>query len=194
MPDLRPLLAPRSVAVIGLGHVGGALARGLAAAGARLVVSDVAPGRRALRAGVVLYLVVLIGAFVIPTPFGQNALRLPVLLGPALLILAPRAAAPRATSRARDLTDDELEAIFNRCSNSGRWGADDELGTLNYITPAKRIAAVTKDDVVRVAKQYVTVDKLAIVIVGDRKVIEAPLKATGIAPIVLYDIEGNPAK
>jgi hypothetical protein len=31
------------------------------------------------------------------------------------------------------------------------------------------------------------------VIVGDRKVIEAPLKATGIAPIVYYDIEGNPA-
>jgi leucine dehydrogenase len=43
-----PDLAGRSVAVIGLGHVGGALARGLAAAGARLVVSDVAPGRRPL--------------------------------------------------------------------------------------------------------------------------------------------------
>ena len=41
-------LTGRSVAVIGLGHVGGALARGLAAAGVRLVVSDVAPGRRAL--------------------------------------------------------------------------------------------------------------------------------------------------
>ena len=52
-----------------------------------------------------------------------------------------RSAAPRATSRARDLTDDELESLFNRCSNAGRWGADDELGTLNYITPAKRLAA-----------------------------------------------------
>jgi hypothetical protein len=62
------------------------------AAGAALL----APERRALRAGVLLYLVVLIGAFVIPTPFGQNALRLPVLLGPALLVLAPRATAPRA--------------------------------------------------------------------------------------------------
>jgi hypothetical protein len=64
----------------------------VSAAGAALL----APGRRALRAGVVLYLVVLIGAFVIPTPFGQNALRLPVLLGPALLVLAPRATAPWA--------------------------------------------------------------------------------------------------
>jgi predicted Zn-dependent peptidase len=61
-----------------------------------------------------------------------------------------------------------------------------------YQQYAKRIAAITKADVLRVAKQYVTVDKLAIVIVGDRKVIEEPLKATGIAPIVYYDIEGNP--
>lgn len=51
-----------------------------------------------------------------------------------------RAAAPRTTSRARDLTDAELEAMFRRCSNAGKWGPNDELGTLNYITPAKRIA------------------------------------------------------
>lgn len=61
-----------------------------------------------------------------------------------------------------------------------------------YQQYAKRVAAITKDDVLRVAKQYVTVDKLDIVIVGDRSVIEGPLKATGIAPIVIYDIEGNP--
>jgi len=41
-------LAARSIAVIGLGHVGGALARGLAAGGASLVLADVAPGKRAL--------------------------------------------------------------------------------------------------------------------------------------------------
>jgi hypothetical protein len=63
----------------------------VAVAGAALV----APGRRALRLGALLYVVVLVAAFVIPTPFGQNALRLPVLLGPALLLLAPRASAPR---------------------------------------------------------------------------------------------------
>jgi len=61
-----------------------------------------------------------------------------------------------------------------------------------YQQYAKRIAAITRDDVLRVAKQYVTLEHLAIVIVGDRKVIEGPLKATGIAPIVYYDIEGNP--
>jgi zinc protease len=61
-----------------------------------------------------------------------------------------------------------------------------------YQQYTKRIAAITRDDVLRVAKQYVTVDHLAIVIVGDKSVIEGPLKATGIAPIVYYDIEGNP--
>jgi hypothetical protein len=55
-----------------------------------------APGRRAVRAGALLYVVVLVAAFVIPTPFGQNALRLSVLLGPAILLLAPRPGAPRA--------------------------------------------------------------------------------------------------
>src|SRR5690606_26278719 len=52
-----------------------------------------------------------------------------------------RSLAPRHTRRARDLTEDELQAMYERCSNTGRWGADDELGTLNYITAEKRIAA-----------------------------------------------------
>jgi leucine dehydrogenase len=41
-------LAGRTIAVVGLGHVGGALARGLAAGGARLVVADLSPAKRAL--------------------------------------------------------------------------------------------------------------------------------------------------
>ena len=41
-------LSGRSIAVIGLGSVGGALARALAADGASLVLADVAPGKRAL--------------------------------------------------------------------------------------------------------------------------------------------------
>ena len=52
-----------------------------------------------------------------------------------------REAAVRTTSRARDLTDAELEAMFSRCSNTGKWGPNDEIGTLNYITPARRVAA-----------------------------------------------------
>jgi len=37
--------------------------------------------------------------------------------------------------------DEELAELFRRCCNWGRWGPDDELGTLNYIDPAARVAA-----------------------------------------------------
>jgi len=70
-----------------------------------------------------------------------------------------RATSPRATSRARDLTDGELEAMFRRCSNTGKWGPNDELGTLNFITPAKRIAAaqlVKTGEVVSVGRDLTT--------------------------------------
>jgi zinc protease len=61
-----------------------------------------------------------------------------------------------------------------------------------YQQYSKAIAAVTKADVLRVAKKYIEIDRLAIVIVGDRSSIEAPLKATNIAPIAYLDIEGVP--
>ena len=51
-----------------------------------------------------------------------------------------------------------------------------------------------EEDVLRVAKKYLDLDHLAIVIVGDRAAIEGPLKATGIAPIAyLDDLPGAPA-
>jgi hypothetical protein len=52
---------------------------------------------------------------------------------------------------------------------------------------------VTKEDLLRVAKQYIDLNHLAIVIVGDRSLVEGPLKATEIAPITYIDLEGNPA-
>jgi len=61
-----------------------------------------------------------------------------------------------------------------------------------YQQYAARIAAVQREDVVRVARQYVDVDRLVIVIVGDRSTIEGPLRATRVAPIAITDIEGNP--
>ena len=60
-----------------------------------------------------------------------------------------------------------------------------------YQNYAKNVSAITKDDLLRVAKQYIDLDHLAIVIVGDRSAVEAALKATNIAPITLLDIEGN---
>jgi predicted Zn-dependent peptidase len=62
-----------------------------------------------------------------------------------------------------------------------------------YQTYAKNVSAVTKEDLARVAKRYIDISHLAIVIVGDRSQIEGPLKATGIAPITVLDLEGNAA-
>ncbi len=62
-----------------------------------------------------------------------------------------------------------------------------------YHSYTKSVMAVTADDVVRVARRYLDLDHLAMVIVGDRKSIEEPLRATKIAPIVYLDIEGAPS-
>lgn len=39
------------------------------------------------------------------------------------------------------MAEDEVLALFDACSNAGRWGAEDELGTLNYITDEIRVKA-----------------------------------------------------
>jgi kynurenine formamidase len=52
-----------------------------------------------------------------------------------------------ATSRAQtqqpreSLTKAQFDELFHKVSNWGRWGKDDQKGTLNLITPAKRKAA-----------------------------------------------------
>lgn len=47
------------------------------------------------------------------------------------------------------LTESEVLALVSSCSNTGRWGPDDELGTLNLITPARRrrAAALVREGV-----------------------------------------------
>jgi predicted Zn-dependent peptidase len=53
----------------------------------------------------------------------------------------------------------------------------------------QKVFAVTQADVQRVAKKYLNPDKLAIIIVGDRKVVEAGLAATKIAPITNLTVD-----
>jgi len=58
------------------------------------------------------------------------------------------------------MTEDEVLRLFETCSNRGRWGDDDELGTLNYITPAKVAAAaglVTGQQTVSLSRDLSTV-------------------------------------
>lgn len=59
----------------------------------------------------------------------------------------------------------------------------------NYV---QNIEAVTQADLQRVANQYINPSSLAIVIVGDRKSIEAGLKATNVGTISIRDISGQP--
>jgi zinc protease len=54
------------------------------------------------------------------------------------------------------------------------------------------VNAVTVADVQHVAQKYLDADHLVILIVGDRAKIEAPIRATGIAPVVVLDKKGNP--
>ena len=58
-----------------------------------------------------------------------------------------------------------------------------------YATYTDRIRAVTPADVQRAAERYIQPDKFAIVIVGDRKVIEPGIKALNLGPIETIDVD-----
>jgi predicted Zn-dependent peptidase len=112
-------------------------------------------------------------------------------------IRGPRPITDEELMMAKDALIQRLPATFG--SVSGINSAITVLWTQGlpddyYQQYAKKVAAITRDDVVRVATKYIDLDHLAIVIVGDRASIEAPLKATGIAPITLVDIEGTIVK
>ena len=94
-------------------------------------------------------------------------------------------AAPASAPAAQTPTDSISDAI----SSLTVQGLPDDY----YQTYAKNVSAVTKEDLARVAKRYIDLNHLAIVIVGDRAKVEAALKSTEIAPITMLDIEGNPA-
>src|SRR5262245_11832476 len=51
-------------------------------------------------------------------------------------------AASQGSSSRPLVSEAQFEAWQTELSNWGRWGKDDELGTLNLITPAKRMAAL----------------------------------------------------
>jgi predicted Zn-dependent peptidase len=107
----------------------------------------------------------------------------------------------------RPVTDDELQtakqSLIQRLPSAfaSVAGINNAITTIwtqglsedYYQQYARAVAAVTKEEVLRVAKKHIDPGRLAIVIVGDRASIEAPLKSTGIAPITILDIEGGRA-
>jgi len=47
-------------------------------------------------------------------------------------------ALPQSTLAQHNLTQADIERLMKELSNWGRWGAKDQMGTVNLITPAKR--------------------------------------------------------
>jgi predicted Zn-dependent peptidase len=65
-----------------------------------------------------------------------------------------------------------------------------------YNTYAARVAAVTQADVQRVARQYLDPRRLAVVVVGDRRSVEAGVRALNLGPVTtarVEDVLGAPA-
>ena len=60
-----------------------------------------------------------------------------------------------------------------------------------YQDYAAKVNAVTPEDLVRVARKYIDLGHLNIVIVGDRAAVEAALAKTGVAPVVILDVDGK---
>jgi zinc protease len=65
------------------------------------------------------------------------------------------------------------------------------LGLDYYAQFSKKVDAVTDANVHDVAKKYLLPDKMLVVAVGDRKVIEGGLKKLGLGEIELRDADGN---
>ncbi|MGD0962678.1 MAG: cyclase family protein [Candidatus Acidiferrales bacterium] len=64
-----------------------------------------------------------------------------VLAGAAVAVETTPAKAASGEQYPRNLTADDLERWSTELSNWGRWGQDDQAGTINLISPAKRKAA-----------------------------------------------------
>jgi len=108
----------------------------------------------------------------------------------------------------RPITNDEMDTAKNSLIQRlpGQFGAVAQINSAitslyvqglpenYYQNYGKNIAAVTREDVLRVAKQHINLGQMAIVIVGDRAAIEEGLAKTGVAPIVHLDKEGRPVK
>lgn len=73
--------------------------------------------------------------------------------------------------------------VASRLSELVVYGLPDDY----FDTSRERIAAVTHDDVHRVAANHIRPDRLAIVIVGDAEEIEAPIRELDLGPIEIHE-------
>jgi zinc protease len=82
---------------------------------------------------------------------------------------------------------DQLETtqdISFQLANLETYGLDASF----YDDYVQRIMAVTADDLRRVANQYVRPDRSVVVVVGDRQVVEAAVRAANVGPVEIRDV------
>ncbi|HEY4306868.1 MAG TPA: pitrilysin family protein [Gemmatimonadaceae bacterium] len=104
------------------------------------------------------------------------------------------------------VSESELEAAINLRVGSLWTKSDGSEAVAMRIGEARRanlppdflglyaagVTKVTRADIAAAAMKYIDVDHLVIVVTGDRKTIEATLRATNLAPIVVVDANGKP--
>ncbi|HUL43542.1 MAG TPA: pitrilysin family protein [Bacteroidota bacterium] len=78
-----------------------------------------------------------------------------------------------------------VSQLTGQLSDLNVYGLPDDYFN-NYV---QEILAVTKEDVQRVAQKYIDPDKIAIIIVGDRKLIEPGISALNLGPIENLTVE-----
>jgi len=84
---------------------------------------------------------------------------------------------------------ESTNAIANALASLVSYGLPDDY----FDRYRANIRAVTAGDVLRAAREYLHLDQLQIVTVGDPAVVRSPLEALGVGAVQVYDAKGNPA-
>ncbi len=80
-----------------------------------------------------------------------------------------------------------VQGLTGRLQNLIIWGLPMDF----YTTYRERLAAVTPDDVRRVASSKLTPDNVLVVVAGDLSKIEAPIRARNLGTVEVWDSNGN---
>lgn len=80
-----------------------------------------------------------------------------------------------------------VQGLTGRIQNLLIWGLPVDF----YTTYRERLAAVTPDDVRRVATTRLTPDNVIVVVAGDVSKIEAPIRARNLGQVEVWDANGN---
>jgi zinc protease len=108
---------------------------------------------------------------------------------------------------AKPMSADELEKAREALANSLAGAFETSVNTVNsfsnifiydlgldyYTRHAQEVRAVTAERAFEVARKYLVPDRLVVIAVGDRKVIEPELQKLNLGAIEIRDTEGRPA-